>query len=189
MPAVQKKHLRYIMKERRKQLFQSHPSAGTEACSHFFNSFKLNPHLKIAGYWPWGSELDIKPLLYRFIDEGFECALPAITSEGMIFRQWTPKTPLVTGPFTMLEPSPTAHFVIPDLVFVPLLAFDKEGHRLGYGQGHFDKYLQQHKVITIGVGFSDQEVDKVPRQPHDFALEYLLTEKGLIRVEIFSNPS
>lgn len=89
----------------------------------------------------------------------------------------------------MLEPSPTAHFVIPDLVFVPLLAFDKEGHRLGYGQGHFDKYLQQHKVITIGVGFSDQEVDKVPRQPHDFALEYLLTEKGLIRVEIFSNPS
>ena len=63
MPAVQKKHLRLIMKERRKELFQSHPSAGIEVCSHFFNSFKLNPHLKIAGYWPWGSELDIKSLL------------------------------------------------------------------------------------------------------------------------------
>ncbi len=86
----------------------------------------------------------------------------------------------------MLEPPSTAPLVVPDLILVPLLAFDKDGHRLGYGQGHFDKYLHQHKVITIGVGFSGQEVDKIPRQSHDFALEYLLTEKGLIRVEIFS---
>ena len=189
MFAAQKKHLRHIMKERRKELFQSHPAAGIEICSHFFNNFKLHSHLKIAGYWPSGSELDLKPLLNRFIDEGFECALPAITPQGMIFRKWTPKTPLMIGPFTMLEPSPTAPCVIPDLIFVPLLAFDKKGYRLGYGQGHFDKYLHQHKVITIGVGFSDQEVDKIPRQSHDCALEYLLTEKGLIRVEIFSNPS
>jgi 5-formyltetrahydrofolate cyclo-ligase len=186
MPAAQKKLLRRVMKERRQALFQNHPSAGIEICSHFFNSFKLRPNLKIAGYWPWGSELDLKPLLYRFIDEGFECALPVITPEGMIFRKWTPETPLITGPFTMLEPPSTAPLVTPDLIFVPLLAFDKDGHRLGYGQGHFDKYLHQHKAITIGVGFSGQEVDKIPRQSHDFALEYLLTEKGLIGVEIFS---
>ncbi|MBL8676953.1 MAG: 5-formyltetrahydrofolate cyclo-ligase, partial [Alphaproteobacteria bacterium] len=131
MPVAQKKHLRQVMKERRKKLFQNHPSAGIEACSHFFNNYKLIPHLKIAGYWPWGSELDIKPLLYRFIDEGFECALPAITPQGMIFRQWSPNTSLVSGSFTMLEPPPAAPLVNPDLIFVPLLAFDKEGHRLG----------------------------------------------------------
>ena len=185
MPATEKKNLRLLMKERRKTLFQNHPFAGDAICAHFFNSFILNPSIKIGAYWPFGSELDIKPLLYKLVEKEFECSLAVITPEGMIFRRWSPETPLVKGSFTVLEPPSSEPLVIPDLIFVPLLAFDKEGHRLGYGQGHFDKYLHQHKVITIGVGFSGQEVDQIPRQPHDFALEYLLTEKGLIRVEIF----
>jgi 5-formyltetrahydrofolate cyclo-ligase len=87
---------------------------------------------------------------------------------------------LQKGPFHVLEPFSTVPTAIPNVLLVPLLAFDRQGHRLGYGQGHFDRFLHQHKVITIGIGFKGQEVDKVPYQIHDFSLDYILTEEEII---------
>ena len=180
MPASQKKILRVVMKEKRSLLFQEHPDAGEKMMTHFFNFFDLPPDTIVGGYWPIGSEFDIRPLLNKLLEKGFRCALPRITSEGLMFHVWDTSMPLEKGVFHVLEPASTAPSIIPDVLLVPLLAFDKQGHRLGYGQGHFDKFLhQQHKVLTIGVGFRGQEVEKIPHQAHDFALDYILTEDGL----------
>lgn len=180
MPASQKKILRLMMKERRAMLFRQHPDAGEKIEERFFKLFDLPSHAIVGGYWPMGSELDVRPLLNKLLDKGFRCALPCITSEGLIFRLWKPSMTLGKGLFQILEPPSTAPLVIPDVLLVPLLAFDQKHHRLGYGQGHFDRFLHQHKVLTIGVGFRGQEVESIPHQAHDFALNYILTEEGMI---------
>ena len=180
MPASQRKMMRLIMKEKRASLFHNCPDAGEKIVTLFFEFFDLPLSTIVGGYWPIGSEFDIKPLLNKLNEKGFKCALPSITSEGLIFRLWSSSTFLEKGVFQVLEPPSTAPVVIPHVLLVPLLAFDKEGHRLGYGQGHFDRFLHHHQVLTIGVGFKDQEVENIPRQAHDFALDYILTEEKLI---------
>ena len=168
------------MKEKRALLFSEHPDAGDRITSHFFDYFNLSKGSVVGGYWPIGSELDLRPLLKKVMEKGFKCALPRIVNHQMKFHLWDPPIPLVTGTFQLLEPPLTSPLVIPDLLLVPLLSFDKRGHRLGYGQGHFDKFLHQHKIITIGVGFKGQEINKIPYQSHDFALDYIITEEGII---------
>lgn len=180
MAVSQKKRLRIAMKEKRTLLFQQNPDAGHKLAALFFENFDLPPNLIVGGYWPIGSELDIRPLLKKLMERGFEFALPRITLQGLEFHLWTESIPLIRGTFQTLEPPSTAAVVIPGVLLVPLLAFDKRGHRLGYGQGHFDRYLHQHPVLTIGIGFKGQEVEEIPHQPHDFALDYILTEEGVV---------
>lgn len=175
------------MKKKRDLLFQQHSEAGERISELFFSTFHFSPLTVIGGYWPIGSELDIRPLLYTLVEKGCLCALPSITSGGLVFRLWTPSTNLEKGAFGIYEPPPTLPQVFPDTLLVPLLAYDKEGHRLGYGQGHYDRYLHKHKAITIGVGFKGQEVERVPRQSHDFALEYILTDGGIMIKETNHN--
>src|ERR1700722_922859 len=173
MPASQTKKLRLLMKKQRTLFFQECFDAGEKITANFFDFFDFPPQTLIGGYWPMGSELDVRSLLNKLIEKGFKCALPSLTPEGLLFRLWTPSTHLERGLFQILEPPSTAPLVLPDVLLVPLLAFDKYGHRLGYGQGHFDRYLHQYKVLTIGVGFKGQEIEKIPHQPHDFALDYI----------------
>ncbi|MBY0291849.1 MAG: 5-formyltetrahydrofolate cyclo-ligase [Alphaproteobacteria bacterium] len=180
MVASQKKTMRLMMKEQRRMLFKQHPRAGEVLSDLFFDSFDFPKQTLFGAYWPIGSELDIRPLLYELMEKGFRCALPCLTQEGLLFHLWTLSTPLQKGPFHVLEPSSTVPTAIPNVLLVPLLAFDRQGHRLGYGQGHFDRFLHQHKVITIGIGFKGQEVDRVPHQAHDFSLDYILTEEEII---------
>ncbi len=181
MPAFQKQILRQEMKEKRERLSQEIPNAGEQLAVLFFKHFDFPPEMCIGGYWPIGSELDIRPLLDQLHDKGFVCALPCLEEEIMTYRQWSPSTALHQKNFHTFEPNPTAPLVIPDVLLVPFLAFDHTGHRLGYGQGHFDQYLHHHKAITIGVGFKGQEVDRIPHQPHDFVLDMILTEEGLVK--------
>lgn len=175
-----KKRLRIAMKEKRTLLFQQHPEAGNRIATLFFEILDLPPYLIVGAYWPIGSELDTRPLLKKLMEQGFECALPRITPQGLEFHLWTESIPLMKGTFQTFEPPSTIAVVVPDVLLVPLLAFDKRGHRLGYGQGHFDRYLHQHPTLTIGIGFKGQEIKEIPRQSHDFALDYILTEEGLV---------
>lgn len=168
------------MKEKRKTLFQESPDAGEHVAQRFFEHFDLSPQPIIGGYWPIGYELDIHPLLNALVEKGFACALPCISSEGLVFRQWTPALSLEKKSFQVYEPPEAEPFLTPDWVLVPLLAFDKRGHRLGYGQGHYDRFLHQYPVKAIGVGFRGQEVPQIPHQAHDFALDAVLTEEGVI---------
>lgn len=181
MTFSEKQQLRDIMKEKRQILFQQHPEASKKIITLFLDFMDTPSPQKVGGYWPIGSELDIRPLLHKLIEKGFMCALPCVTLTGLLFRAWEPPLSLVKGKFQIWEPPLTSSPITPDILLVPLLAFDKRGHRLGYGQGHYDRYLQHHQVITIGVGFKDQEVDHLPSQPHDFPLNFILTETEIIK--------
>ena len=123
------------------------------------------------------------PLMRKLAGQGAKLALPAVLSRGksLAFRAWSPDDRLMLGPLGILEPSPAAQELIPDIILVPLAAFDREGHRIGYGAGHYDftlAHLRKVKAITAaGTAFSLQEIKAVPALPHDVALDYVLTEK------------
>jgi 5-formyltetrahydrofolate cyclo-ligase len=142
----------------------------------------LPPGAIVSGYSPIRSEIDPGPLLRKLESCGARLALPCITARGqsLKFRLWHPGERLLSGPLGILEPSPAAAEITPDIVLVPLAAFDRAGHRIGYGAGHYDRTLAQlrksRSVTAIGLAFASQEVKTVPALQHDVALDYVLTE-------------
>jgi len=142
----------------------------------------LPPGAVVSGYSPIRSEIDPGPLLRKLASCGARLALPCITARGqsLKFRFWHPGERLLSGPLGILEPSPAAAEITPDIVLVPLAAFDRAGHRIGYGAGHYDRTLAQlrksRSVTAIGLAFASQEVKTVPALQHDVALDYVLTE-------------
>jgi len=144
---------------------------------------EIAPGAVVAGYSPIRSELDPTPLMQALAGQGARLALPVITQRGqsLRFRVWHSGDRLLPGSLGILEPSPAAAEVVPDIVLVPLAAFDRIGHRIGYGAGHYDRTLAQlHKskgFAAIGLAFAAQEVATVPALQHDVLLDYVLTEK------------
>ena len=147
---------------------------------------ELPPGTIVAGYSPINSELDPFPLMRALADKGTTLALPVIIARNhaLIFREWQPDEGLVRGPYGIFQPSSDADDVDPDIVLVPLAAFDRAGHRIGYGRGYYDRTLENlrrvKKVTVIGVAFAVQEIETVPRLPHDEQLDCVLTERELI---------
>jgi 5-formyltetrahydrofolate cyclo-ligase len=145
--------------------------------------FEVAPGTVVSGYSPIRSELDPVPLMQKLAAQGAKLALPAILGRGksLVFRAWVPGDRLTMGPLGILEPSPAMAERIPDIMLVPLAAFDRLGHRIGYGAGHYDftlAHLRKLKPITaIGLAFAAQEIKAVPALAHDVALDYVLTEK------------
>jgi 5-formyltetrahydrofolate cyclo-ligase len=144
--------------------------------------FAIAPGSVVSGYSPIRSEIDPVPLMRALAGKGARLALPAVMARGksLAFRAWSAGDRLMLGPLGILEPSPAAAELIPDIMLVPLAAFDRAGHRIGYGAGHYDftlAHLRKGKPIAaIGVGFAVQEIETVPALPHDVALDYVLTE-------------
>nr|WP_213773497.1 5-formyltetrahydrofolate cyclo-ligase [Bradyrhizobium sp. dw_78] len=136
----------------------------------------------VAGYSPIRSEIDPGPLLQRLATEGATLALPVIAGrdQPLRFHAWSAGDELVRGAFGILEPPPEAAEVIPDILLVPLAAFDRAGHRIGYGAGYYDRSLAQLRrskaVTAVGIAFAVQEIEAVPSLTHDVALDYVLTE-------------
>jgi 5-formyltetrahydrofolate cyclo-ligase len=136
----------------------------------------------VAGYSPIRNEIDPFPLMRTLAAQGARLALPAVMARGksLAFRAWSVDDRLTQGPLGILEPSPAAAEVIPDIVLLPLAAFDRAGHRVGYGAGHYDftlAHLRKLKpVAAIGLAFALQEIELVPALSHDVALDYVLTE-------------
>jgi 5-formyltetrahydrofolate cyclo-ligase len=145
--------------------------------------FEIAPGMVISGYSPIRNEIDPAPLMRQLAEQGAKLALPAVMARGktLAFRAWSPDDRLMLGPLGILEPSPAAAELIPDIMLVPLAAFDPQGHRIGYGAGHYDftlEHLRKVKAITaVGAAFAVQQIKAVPAQPHDVALDYVLTEK------------
>ena len=136
----------------------------------------------ISGYAPIRNEIDPAPLMHRLAGLGARLALPSVTARGhsLIFRAWAPGERLTLGALGIPEPSPAAAEVLPDVMLVPLAAFDRLGHRIGYGAGHYDftfAHLRKLKpVIGVGLAFAAQETTVIPALSHDVALDYVLTE-------------
>lgn len=150
--------------------------------------FALARGAVVAGYAAIRSEIDPLPLMQRLAALGARLALPAAARRGrpLIFRGWSVDDRLVPGSLGISEPSPDATEVTPDIVLVPLAAFDRLGHRIGYGAGHYDvtlAHLRRTKpVVGVGLGFAVQEIEAVPALAHDVALDYVLTETKVFEV-------
>ena len=138
--------------------------------------------LVVSGYSPIRNEIDPVPLMLKLAAQGARLALPVINARGksLTFRAWSPSDRLMLGPLGIPEPSPAAAELVPDVMLVPLAAFDRAGHRIGYGAGHYDytfAHLRKSKAIMgIGVAFAIQEIEEVPALSHDVALDYVVTE-------------
>ena len=145
--------------------------------------FEIAPGAVVSGYSPIRSEIDPAPLMKKLAAQGAKLALPSVLARGksLVFRAWSPDDRLTMGPLGILEPSPASAELIPDIMLVPLAAFDRLGHRIGYGAGHYDftlAHLRKLKPITaVGLAFAVQEIKAVPALAHDVALDYVLTEK------------
>lgn len=143
--------------------------------------------LTIAGYHPKGDEVDVLPALSGLVAAGHATALPVVTGRAwpLVFRLWRPGHPLVPGAFRIMEPMGDAPLVQPDIVLVPLLAFDREGYRLGYGGGFYDRTLEvlraEAPTIAVGIGYAGQGVDKLPIDAYDQKLDWIVTEQGAWR--------
>jgi 5-formyltetrahydrofolate cyclo-ligase len=140
----------------------------------------------VAGYWPYRSEADPRPLMQALSGYGRTLALPVIEHPDVIFRRWIEGVDLVDAGFGTLGPDASADIVRPAILLVPLAAFDARGNRIGWGQGHYDRVIERllsdgEPLMTIGIAFSFQQVDAVPAEPHDRPLDFVATELGVMR--------
>ena len=132
------------------------------------------------------SEINPVPLMRKLADAGATLALPAIAGRGkpLIMRAWTFGEPLASGQWGIREPVPEAPEVAPDVLIVPLAAFDRGGHRIGYGAGYYDMTINalraKKKVTAIGIAFAAQEIPQVPATQRDARLDLVLTERETI---------
>jgi 5-formyltetrahydrofolate cyclo-ligase len=146
----------------------------------------LAPGAIVAGFMPMKSEIDPLPLMRKLAAAGARLALPVVAGQGqpLTMRAWAFGEPLVAGVWGIREPPPIAPAVAPDLLLVPLLAFDRAGHRIGYGAGYYDMTVAalraQRVVVAIGVAFAAQEIAAVPATPRDVPLDLVLTEHEVI---------
>ncbi len=159
------------------------PAIGTLVVRHAHGYLRRYPGAAIAGTWPLPGEPDLRPLWHALHDAGHAILLPETPPRGLplVFRRWTPSTVMIPDRFGTLCPDgPTA---MPDLIVVPFLAFDRAGHRLGYGGGYYDRTLAALPGIpAIGAGYAALEVDSVPAGPHDRRLDAIITEHGVIPI-------
>ena len=163
------------------------PDAAARLQANFLSAIPVDPVMAVSAFWPMGDEIDVRPLLTTLHDMGHVCCLPATGRRGtaLQFRRWTPETVMVEAVFGTREPPASAEIVQPDLLIVPLLAFDACGRRLGYGAGYYDRTLAELRarkpVLAVGVGYAAQEVPLVPHHAYDEPLDWIVTESGAMR--------
>ena len=180
-----KAELRTAALSRRDALTDKQRDAAALALARRGLPLAMSTGMIVSGYFPIRNEIDPTPLMQKLAGQGARLALPCVNARGqsLTFRAWSPGDRLMPGSLGIPEPSPAAAEVIPDIMLVPLAAFDRSGHRIGYGAGHYDHtfaHLRKAKaVIGIGLAFAAQEIESVPALAHDVALDYVLTEKKL----------
>ena len=147
----------------------------------------LNKKISIASYYPSNYEVNTLSFIEQASKKNYKISLPVVRPSGkMSFKPWKYKDPLYVSTFGTLEPQNSQKEVIPDLVMVPLVAFDSKLNRLGYGKGYYDRMLNKisltkKKVIFLGIAYSFQKHKKIPVNHHDVKLDYIFTEKGIIK--------
>ncbi len=156
------------------------PAWGMRLAGHVLARCPPPPGQVVAGFWPLPGEIDIRPLLLALAGRGHQIVLPATPPSGkpLAFHRWRPGDRLVAERFGTVRAAGEA--LRPDVLLVPLLAFDAAGGRLGYGGGYYDRTLAALPGRrAIGCAFSAQQVTEVPMGPHDVPLDLVATEEGM----------
>lgn len=152
--------------------------------SHGAEAISLDAGAIVSGFLPIRSEVDVRPLMAHLRDRSARLCVPVILDKKtIVFRELVRGAELVPGVFGTFGPGPDAAELEPQVMLVPLSAFDAGGHRIGYGGGYYDRAIHrlQQKGLNpklIGIAFDCQEVASVPVEPHDIRLDAVLTESG-----------
>ncbi|MDP6389695.1 MAG: 5-formyltetrahydrofolate cyclo-ligase [Alphaproteobacteria bacterium] len=163
-------------------------TAAERLADNFQESVPVPDGAVVSGFHPFGEEIDVMVLLRHLGAAGHELALPVVAAQGepLVFRRWRKGDAMDEGPFGIREPRAEAPVLTPEVVLVPLLAFDRRGYRLGYGGGFYDRTLAglraEGKVLAAGVAYAAQEVDNVPCDETDEPLDWVVTEQDAIRI-------
>lgn len=179
-----KGELRRAARQTRRELQACAPDAGEQAAS-LYPSASLGASRTAALYWPCGSEIDPRPLARRLADAGSRLCLPTVAAAGeaLEFRLWAEDDVLAPDALGLAAPVAGRPAITPELVVIPLLAFDASGGRLGQGGGYYDRTLERLRaagpVFALGLGYAGQEVARLPAETHDQPLDAVLTETGL----------
>jgi 5-formyltetrahydrofolate cyclo-ligase len=180
--APSKADLRAAALAARDALSAAERTAAADALAERGLPLPIAPGCVVAGYSPIRSEIDPMPLLERLAAGGARLALPVIvgSERALAFRSFSPGDVLERGPLGTMQPAMSSAELVPDIVLVPLAAFDQAGHRIGYGAGYYDRTIKMlrglNRAIAIGIAFAVQEIAAVPTLPHDAALDFVLTE-------------
>jgi 5-formyltetrahydrofolate cyclo-ligase len=173
---------------RRAAAFAAHgPAAGASLAAHGLSFLDLAPGAIVSGFSAIRDEIDAAPLLARLHAAGYSLGLPVMQGKGLplVFRAWSPGDAMGTAQWDIAEPLPDKPVLEPDVVLVPLLAFDAAGHRLGYGGGFYDRTLARLRtikpVVAVGVAYDELKVDAVPHRSYDQPLDWVLTPSGPLR--------
>ena len=184
--AEQKSALRASVLALRDAMPAQERQAAAEAVAARGLPIEVTPGTIVSGFMPMKTEINPLPLLRKLAGQGARLALPCIAGRGnpLIMRAWTIGDAFKAGQWGIREPLPETPEVAPDIVIVPLAAFDRTGQRIGYGAGYYDMTLAalraKKKVIAIGIAFSVQEIPYVPATERDERLDFVLTEKEVI---------
>lgn len=185
--AEAKARMRVESQARRRAMAAAAPDAGERVADFVERVVPLPPDTVASAYWPLEHELDPRPLMRRLVARGLRMALPVTIEKGrpLEFRRWTPEMELRPGPLGVMQPPPAAEALRPTLLLVPMLAFDAEGWRLGWGAGYYDRTLAalrgsaaEGAVHAVGLAFAGQEVARVPHDALDEPLDRIVTERG-----------
>jgi 5-formyltetrahydrofolate cyclo-ligase len=166
------------------------PEAGHAIAAHFLAVVPVRSDAVISGYIPTRGEADPRPLMARLRALGHAIALPRVVARrvALDFHLWPEDAAPLVGAFGLEEADPSWPPAAPDVLLVPLLAFDSEGHRLGYGGGFYDRTLSQRRelgdVLAVGIAYAGQKSEEaLPRDPHDEQLDWIVTEGYAMKFE------
>ena len=186
-----KKAARAEAAARRDRAFAADPQAGERLAGHVIahaGALGLTAGVAVSVYWPMRQEMDVRPLLAELDRLGCRVGLPVVMGKGkpLVFRHWQPGMVLKSGAFGLSEPGPDAPEMTPRVVFAPLLAFDRRGNRIGWGAGFYDRTLAglraQGPVTAVGIAYAAQEVAQVPADAHDQPLDWVATEREVVKL-------
>ncbi len=170
-------------------------ATGYALCERVLGALSFPAGCVVSAYWPIGSEIDPRPLMQRLHDDGHPIALPVITEDSapLLFRAWRPEDPLEPAGFDTRVPLENQPELTPRILIVPMLAFDRSGHRLGYGGGFYDRTLARLResgagpVLAVGVAYTAQEVAEVPRDGSDQPVDWIVTESEALQIQTGSS--
>ena len=190
-----KKNLRILAKKKRSEItldFDSQTNLVKQIKYCLENIFFYNQNVKTASlYYPINNEIEPFEFVKYFENRNIVMSMPVVDifKKSMLFKKWSPNDKLRIGPLGNLEPTNDKDIILPQIMIVPMLMFDRQLSRLGYGGGYYDKSIFNLKkhfkkekkfFITIGITYSEQEIEKIPNENHDMNLDYVVTEKEIL---------
>ena len=177
---MNKSEIRKKILKKRKENYFKNLSINKNKFLKFLKNIKFNNKI-IGGYYPYNYEIDILEILKLLEKKNYKISLPKIKKKNqMNFFEWSFDDPLSINKYGIPEPI-SKKIIHPDVLIIPLVAFDNELNRLGYGGGYYDRYLaksfKKKRIIKIGIAYSFQKLNKIPINKYDIRLDYIITEE------------